>query len=118
MTGYVLGFEQLDATMIAVAGGKGANLGELSRIDGVRVPEGFCITTDAHTDAVAGDPALAALLEGLSRLGADDTKGIGGAVSTAPTGTWSCSDPDVMQLSGTGRTGPPVVSPTDGTLDP
>lgn len=73
MTGYVLGFEQLDATMIAVAGGKGANLGELSRIDGVRVPEGFCITTDAYADAVAGDPELTALLERLSRVAAADT---------------------------------------------
>ncbi|WP_127554589.1 phosphoenolpyruvate synthase [Actinoplanes sp. OR16] len=33
--------------MAGVAGGKGANLGELSRIGGVRVPGGFCVTTEA-----------------------------------------------------------------------
>ena len=30
-----------------VVGGKGANLGALSRIEGLRVPAGFCVTTDA-----------------------------------------------------------------------
>ena len=38
MAGYVLDFREIDETMVAVAGGKGAHLGELSRIDGVRVP--------------------------------------------------------------------------------
>ncbi len=44
---YVLGLEEIDATQVAVVGGKGAHLGELSRIDGIRVPAGFCVTTDA-----------------------------------------------------------------------
>ena len=35
---YVLDLEELDAAQVALAGGKGANLGELSRIEGVRVP--------------------------------------------------------------------------------
>ena len=48
MAEYVLGFEQINKTMFAVAGGKGANLGELSRLRGIRVPEGFCVTTDAY----------------------------------------------------------------------
>ncbi len=37
---YVLGFQEIDRTLVAVVGGKGAHLGELSRIDGVRVPPG------------------------------------------------------------------------------
>ena len=45
--GYVLGFREIDDTQVAVVGGKGAHLGELSRIDGIRVPPGFCVTTDA-----------------------------------------------------------------------
>ncbi|MEJ0029259.1 MAG: phosphoenolpyruvate synthase [Bacteroidota bacterium] len=36
----------LDRTSIAIAGGKGANLGELCKIEGVNVPDGFCITED------------------------------------------------------------------------
>ncbi|WOP20173.1 rifamycin-inactivating phosphotransferase [Raineyella sp. LH-20] len=76
MTDYVVGFEQIDATMLATVGGKGANLGELSRLGGVRVPDGFCVTTDAYAEATAGDPTLADLVEGLSRLGVEDAAGI------------------------------------------
>ena len=46
MSCYVLEFQEIDQTQIAVVGGKGAHLAELSRIDGVRVPAGFCVTTD------------------------------------------------------------------------
>jgi pyruvate,water dikinase len=44
---YVLGFQEIDQTQVAVVGGKGAHLGELSRLEGIRVPAGFCVTTDA-----------------------------------------------------------------------
>ena len=41
MSSYVLGFRDIDKTKIAVVGGKGANLGEISKIEGLRVPDGF-----------------------------------------------------------------------------
>ncbi len=44
---YVVGLDEIDETEIALVGGKGANLGALSRMDGVRVPPGFCVTTEA-----------------------------------------------------------------------
>jgi phosphoenolpyruvate synthase/pyruvate phosphate dikinase len=44
---YVLAFHEIDRTQIASVGGKGAHLGELSRIEGIRVPAGFCVTTAA-----------------------------------------------------------------------
>ena len=44
---YVLDLDEIDKTQVALVGGKGANLGELSRIEGIRVPAGFCVTTDA-----------------------------------------------------------------------
>ena len=50
---YVVGFEEIDRTQVALVGGKGANLGELSRIDGIRVPAGFCVTTDAFRRIMA-----------------------------------------------------------------
>ena len=50
----VLGFEEIDRTQVAVVGGKGAHLGELSRIEGIRVPAGFCVTTDAFRRIMAG----------------------------------------------------------------
>ena len=35
---YVLDFSEVDQAQVGIVGGKGAHLGELSRIDGVRVP--------------------------------------------------------------------------------
>ena len=45
MNSYVLNFPEIDKTRINDVGGKGANLGELNRIDTIQVPSGFCITT-------------------------------------------------------------------------
>jgi phosphoenolpyruvate synthase/pyruvate phosphate dikinase len=69
---YVLDFQEIDQTQVAVAGGKGANLGELSRIQDVRVPPGFCVTTDAFQRIMADAPSMDDLLDRLSRLELDD----------------------------------------------
>jgi phosphoenolpyruvate synthase/pyruvate phosphate dikinase len=47
ISSYILGFQEIDKTKLAIVGGKGANLGELSRIEGIHVPDGFCISTEA-----------------------------------------------------------------------
>src|SRR4030088_1151580 len=65
---YVLGFQEIDQTQVAVVGGKGANLGELSRIEGLRVPAGFCVTTDAFQRIMAEAPSIDDRLDRLSRL--------------------------------------------------
>lgn len=74
LNSFVLGFQEIDRAMLAIVGGKGANLGELSRIDGIRVPEGFCVTTDAYKKSVGHIPDFHALLEQLSLLKVEDTK--------------------------------------------
>jgi rifampicin phosphotransferase len=74
---YVLGFDEVDETLVAVVGGKGANLGELSRVDGIGVPPGFCVTTHAFRRALAQAPAIDDLLEALSALDAGDRDAIG-----------------------------------------
>jgi phosphoenolpyruvate synthase/pyruvate phosphate dikinase len=91
MAEYVWGLERLDKTNLASAGGKAANLGELTRVAGVRVPAGFCVTTGAYAEAVTGGDRLAGLLEELSRRGAHDVEGIRAtavrireAIETAP----------------------------------
>ncbi len=71
---YALGFEEIDQTQVALVGGKGAHLGALSRIEGARVPPGFCVTTEAFQRFVA--PSLDAQLEQLSRLKPDDREAI------------------------------------------
>src|SRR5882672_6271441 len=77
---YVLGFQEIDQTQVAVVGGKGANLGELSRIEGLRVPVGFCVTTDAFQRIMAEAPSIDDRLDRLSRLNfkKDDREAIRG----------------------------------------
>ena len=50
MIGYVLDLRDSDETKRMAVGGKGANLGELARIEGICVPDGFCVTTTAFQD--------------------------------------------------------------------
>ncbi|WP_329459988.1 rifamycin-inactivating phosphotransferase [Streptomyces sp. NBC_01497] len=69
---YVLHLQEVDETQIAVVGGKGAHLGGLSRIDGIRVPGGFCVTTDAFRMIMAQAPSIDDRLDQLSRLRPDD----------------------------------------------
>ena len=73
---YVLGFQEIDQTLVAVAGGKAARLGELSRIEGVRVPAGFCVTTDAFRRIMAEAPTIDDQLDRLARLKPDEQEAI------------------------------------------
>lgn len=76
MDGYVLGFQEIDRTQVAIVGGKAALLAELSRIEGIRVPAGFCVTTDAYRRITAEAPSFEDLLERLSYLRPDDREAI------------------------------------------
>ncbi|MFZ3565963.1 rifamycin-inactivating phosphotransferase [Streptomyces sp. BH097] len=73
---YVVGLREVDETHIALVGGKGAQLGGLARIDGVRVPDGFCVTTAAFRRAVAHAPMLDERLDRLARTDPDDREAI------------------------------------------
>ena len=72
MSSYVLDFQDIDTTKFMVVGGKGANLGELSRIEGIHVPDGFCITTEAFQRIIEETPSIHALLNQLSLLTVQD----------------------------------------------
>ena len=76
MGSYVLDFQEIDHTQVAVVGGKGAHLGELSRIEGLRVPAGFCVTTDAFQRIMAEAPSIDDQLDRLARLKPDDREAI------------------------------------------
>lgn len=73
---YVWDLHEVDETQVAFVGGKGAHLGGLSRIDGIRVPAGFCVTTDAFRRIMAEAPSMGDRLDQLSRLGPDDREAI------------------------------------------
>ena len=58
--------------MLALAGGKGANLGELFRIEGLKVPDGFCISAEAFNRVIRESPRVNDLLRRLSILKAEE----------------------------------------------
>lgn len=70
-TAYVLRFEALSRADLPKVGGKGANLGELTRA-GFQVPEGFCVTTVAFDAMLAGAPGMAARYAALDSLDGND----------------------------------------------
>src|SRR5690349_9155564 len=76
MSSYTLGFQEIDQTKLALVGGKGANLGELSRIKGIRVPEGFCVTTEAYKKVTENNQDLNSLLDELTRLKVEERENI------------------------------------------
>jgi phosphoenolpyruvate synthase/pyruvate phosphate dikinase len=73
---YVSRFEEVDRSQVAIVGGKGAQLGELSRIEGLHVPRGFCVSTHAFRRIMADAPSLDERLIRLSKLKPDDREAI------------------------------------------
>jgi len=74
---FVLEFKDIDQTKLKAVGGKGANLGELCRIEGVHVPEGFCVSTEAFKRIMRQTPSVNELLDRLSFLRVEERDMIG-----------------------------------------
>jgi phosphoenolpyruvate synthase/pyruvate phosphate dikinase len=72
VSSYVFGFKDIDKTSILAVGGKGANLGEISKVKGIAVPDGFCISTEAFKRIIGGTPSIHELIDQLSLLKAKD----------------------------------------------
>ena len=72
---YVVDLDEIDAP-IALVGGKGANLAALSRLEGVRVPAAFCVTTEAYRRVAAAAPSIDDRLDQLSLASPDDRASI------------------------------------------
>ncbi|MGO4106495.1 phosphoenolpyruvate synthase [Paenibacillus sp. YAF4_2] len=72
MTSFVLGFQEMENTQLLLVGGKGLNLGELSKIKGIQVPDGFCVTTEGYQNAIRQNETYQALLNRLTGLKAED----------------------------------------------
>jgi pyruvate,water dikinase len=72
MDPYIIDFQELGKTKLAIAGGKGANLGELARIEGIHVPDGFCVSTEAFKRIIAEMPDVNGLLDRLAVLMPDE----------------------------------------------
>lgn len=77
MSTSVLGFQEMDHSQIGLVGGKGINLGELSKVDGIQLPEGFCVTTAGYRNAIEQNATYRALLDRLTMLKVEDREQIG-----------------------------------------
>jgi pyruvate,water dikinase len=72
MNSYVFCLQDIDQTKIMLIGGKGANLGELFRIAGIHVPDGFCISTIAFKRIIEETSLISELLNQLALLQIDE----------------------------------------------
>ena len=72
---YTIPFEKVSAGDIALVGGKGANLGEMT-CAGLPVPSGFCVTTAAFRLFMNVSGATEQLYATLDGLAADDVQGV------------------------------------------
>ncbi|MDA1584955.1 phosphoenolpyruvate synthase [Bacillus cereus group sp. TH230-1LC] len=77
MSSFVLDFQEIEKGQLSLVGGKGLNLGELSNIQGIQVPEGFCVTTVGYEKAIEQNEELQTLLQQLTKLKLEDRAQIG-----------------------------------------
>lgn len=77
MRSLVLDFQDMEQNQLLLVGGKGMNLGELAKIEGIHVPEGFCVTTAGYQKAIEQNETYHDLLGQLAMLKAEDRERIG-----------------------------------------
>ena len=68
---FVLPFSKIDRQDLPIAGGKGANLGEMTQA-GFPIPPGFCVTTAAFEQFMAASGLSEKLYSALERITLDD----------------------------------------------
>lgn len=76
MKQYVIGLQEINDGDILLVGGKGLNLGKLSKLSDISVPDGFCLTTEAFKRVIQQDDHLLGMVEELNTLKSDDRSGI------------------------------------------
>jgi len=77
MSSLVIGFQELEKLQHALVGGKGLNLAKLSKVEGIHVPDGFCVTTIGYQKAVEQNETYHALLNQLTLLKVEEREQIG-----------------------------------------
>lgn len=103
MVTYVLDFQEIGQSQVALVGGKGAHLGELSRIEGIRVPAGFCVTTAAFERIMTLAPSIEDRLTQLHCLKLDDRDAIRARSAEIRRMLEEISIPDDLAAAITGR---------------
>lgn len=91
---YVVALDDVERAAVAAVGGKAAQLAQLSRIDGIRVPAGFCVTTAAYRRTTAEVPSIDAHLEQLAHLEPDDRESLRALTAQVRRGIEEVGMPD------------------------
>ncbi|WP_433268663.1 PEP/pyruvate-binding domain-containing protein [Micromonospora vinacea] len=95
---HVIALSEVTAAMTALVGGKAAGLGELIR-HGERVPDGFCVTTEAHRLGVVPTAEVA---DAYQRLGAGPVAVRSSATAEdLPDASFAGQQDTVLNVSGT-----------------
>ena len=76
MSSLVLDLKKVGKTERMLVGGKGAHLGELSKISGIQVPDGFCVTTVGYQKSIEQNEMFKAFIEKLTCLKVENQKQI------------------------------------------
>lgn len=76
MSSLVLDLKEVGKTEYMLVGGKGVNLGELSKIHGIQVPDGFCVTTAGYQKSIEHNETFQTLVEKLTCLKIENQKQI------------------------------------------
>ena len=69
---YVKWFNEIHREDVALVGGKGANLGELT-CNGVEVPPGFCVTSQAYRDFIDGSDLSGTIKNKIQSIDVEDS---------------------------------------------
>ncbi|GAT65624.1 phosphoenolpyruvate synthase [Planomonospora sphaerica] len=89
----VLRFEEIDAGMLPLVGGKAANLGVLAAA-GFPVPPGVCLTTEAYRRVTERSGSLEAALDALEVTSPTDTRALAELAGTARAAVLSAPVPE------------------------
>ena len=95
-TDQIAWFEDLSKSDVPRVGGKGANLGELSRAE-LPVPPGFVVTADAYLQAMEAGGVRAALQEVVANLDVDSPEALAHAADELRDLVRSAGMPDVLR---------------------
>lgn len=77
MSSFVLDFQEIEKMQLSLVGGKGLNLGALSNMQGIQVPEGFCVTTVGYEKLIEQNETFQTLLQQLTKLKSEDRAQVG-----------------------------------------
>lgn len=96
-TTYILWFNQITKNDIAIAGGKGANLGEMTTA-GIPVPNGFVVTATAYYDFLDKTSLKQKILTELSGLDFNDSAKLNEASKRIKTAVMEAELPNELAL--------------------